>query len=34
MLDFFYVAVCLAFFALAGWYVGSLRKLQPEADDE
>jgi hypothetical protein len=34
MLDLFYVAVSLSFFALAGWYVKGLRRLQPENDDE
>lgn len=34
MLDLFYVAVCLGFFALAGFYVNGLRRLQPGDDDE
>ncbi len=34
MLDLFYVAVCLGFFALAAWYVKGLKRLQPEDGDE
>lgn len=34
MLDLFYVAVCLGFFALSTWYVKGLRRLQPGEDDE
>lgn len=34
MLDLFFIAVCLGFFALSGMYVKGLRRLQPGEDDE